>query len=98
MQRLDHRGRSSLLSLALQPRVRAAPFPPCARGELPLAVVTLAPAHVAAKLLQLCQALDAGDWAAANHLQVELTASDWDEAGAWLTALKRLLKARQMMG
>jgi protein transport protein SEC31 len=31
-------------------------------------------------------------------LQVELTASDWDECGAWLTALKRLIKIRQSMG
>jgi protein transport protein SEC31 len=31
-------------------------------------------------------------------LQVELTASDWDECGAWLTALKRLIKIRQTLG
>jgi hypothetical protein len=31
-------------------------------------------------------------------LQVELTASDWDECGTWLTALKRLIKIRQSMG
>lgn len=31
-------------------------------------------------------------------LQVELTASDWDECGMWLTALKRLIKIRQTMG
>jgi protein transport protein SEC31 len=30
--------------------------------------------------------------------QVELTASDWDECGVWLTAVKRLIKIRQMMG
>jgi protein transport protein SEC31 len=30
--------------------------------------------------------------------QVELTASDWDECGMWLTALKRLIKIRQTMG
>jgi protein transport protein SEC31 len=28
---------------------------------------------------------------------VSLTASDWDECSVWLTALKRLLKARQML-
>lgn len=31
-------------------------------------------------------------------VQVELTASDWDECGMWLTALKRLIKIRQTMG
>ncbi|EFN56942.1 hypothetical protein CHLNCDRAFT_143487 [Chlorella variabilis] len=46
---------------------------------------------VGTKLLQLCQALDGGDL-------VSLTTSDWDECSAWLTALKRLIKARQMMG
>lgn len=30
--------------------------------------------------------------------QVELTTSDWDECGTWLTALKRLIKVRQMAG
>jgi protein transport protein SEC31 len=29
---------------------------------------------------------------------VELTTSDWDECGTWLTALKRLIKVRQMAG
>lgn len=54
--------------------------------------------HVLQKLLQLCAALDAGNWPAAAHIQVELTASDWDECGMWLTALKRLIKIRQTMG
>lgn len=54
--------------------------------------------HVLQKLLQLCGALDAGNWPAAAHIQVELTASDWDECGMWLTALKRLIKIRQAMG
>ncbi|KAL4425258.1 hypothetical protein ABPG75_009274 [Micractinium tetrahymenae] len=53
---------------------------------------------VAGKLLQLCQALDAGDFVTATHLQVSLTTSDWDECSAWLTALKRLIKARHQMG
>ena len=48
--------------------------------------------------LQLCAALDAGDYAMATHVQVSLTTSDWDEASAWLTALKRLIKTRQMLG
>eukprot|EP00898_Chlorokybus_atmophyticus_P008870 jgi/Chlat1/8985/Chrsp94S08270 len=47
------------------------------------------------KLLQLCKALDAGDFASANHLQVALTMTDWDECGVWLSALKRLLKSAQ---
>jgi protein transport protein SEC31 len=46
------------------------------------------------KLLQLCAALDAHDLNTTNHLQAELTTSHWDECGTWLTALKRLLKAR----
>ncbi|KAF6262154.1 hypothetical protein COO60DRAFT_1470516 [Scenedesmus sp. NREL 46B-D3] len=54
--------------------------------------------HVVAKLLQMCAALDAGNWPAAQHLQVELTASDWDDCGTWLTALKRLIKIRQSLG
>ena len=52
--------------------------------------------HVVAKLLQLCGALDQGNWPGASHVQVELTTSDWDECGTWLTALKRLIKLRQM--
>lgn len=31
-------------------------------------------------------------------LQIELTASDWDECSVWLTALKRLIKIRQALG
>lgn len=31
-------------------------------------------------------------------VQVSLTTSDWDECSSWLTALKRLIKARQMLG
>lgn len=53
---------------------------------------------VAAKLQQLCAALDAGDYATAAHVQVGLTTSDWDECSGWLTALKRLIKTRQMGG
>lgn len=47
---------------------------------------------VCAKLRDLCHALDAGDFAAASHIQVGMTTSDWDECSAWLTALKRLIK------
>jgi protein transport protein SEC31 len=46
-------------------------------------------------LRQLCGALDAGDYAAAAHVQVALTTSHWDECAGWLTALKRLIKAHQ---
>ncbi|PSC76171.1 transport SEC31-like protein B isoform B [Micractinium conductrix] len=53
---------------------------------------------VGGKLLQLCQALDAGDFVTATHVQVSLTTSDWDECSHWLTALKRLIKARHQMG
>ena len=37
-------------------------------------------------------------WLSALLPQVALTTSDWDEASAWLTALKRLIKTRQMLG
>ena len=45
-------------------------------------------------------------WSPAEHIlrhmtlfvQVSLTTSDWDECSSWLTALKRLIKARQMLG
>ncbi|XP_042408152.1 protein transport protein SEC31 homolog B-like isoform X1 [Zingiber officinale] len=51
--------------------------------------------NAAAKLTQLCQALDSGDFAAALHIQVILTTSDWDECNFWLAALKRMIKTRQ---
>ena len=51
---------------------------------------------VGEKLQQLCTALDAFDYASAAHVQVMLTTSDWDECSSWLTALKRLVKLRQM--
>lgn len=59
----------------------------------------------------LCSACCQGDWllpylfnsqtcclAAALPVQVSLTTNDWDECAAWLTALKRLIKARHTMG
>lgn len=49
---------------------------------------------VCSKLQSLCTALKAGDLAGAYKVQVSLTTSDWDECSQWLTALKRLLKAR----
>ena len=53
---------------------------------------------VASKLQALCAALDAGEYVAAGHVQVQLTTSHWDECASWLTALKRLIKMRQMAG
>ncbi|KAL3153542.1 hypothetical protein ABBQ38_011870 [Trebouxia sp. C0009 RCD-2024] len=53
---------------------------------------------VVQKLLQLKQALDQGDFNKASSIQISLTTSDWDECSTWLTALKRLIKARQMLG
>lgn len=51
--------------------------------------------NAASKLIQLCQALDSGDYASALHIQVLLTTSDWDECNFWLAALKRMIKTRQ---
>ncbi|PKU77187.1 protein transport protein SEC31 homolog B [Dendrobium catenatum] len=51
--------------------------------------------NASSKLRQLCQALDAGDFASALHIQVLLTTSDWDECNFWLAALKRMIKTRQ---
>eukprot|EP01018_Ginkgo_biloba_P001782 Gb_38895 [translate_table: standard] len=53
--------------------------------------------NAASKLVQLCQALDSGDCAAALQIQVGLTTSDWDECSFWLAALKRMIKTRQNM-
>ena len=47
------------------------------------------PASPASKLPSACR--DA-------QMQVSLTTNDWDECAAWLTALKRLIKARHTMG
>lgn len=49
----------------------------------------------AEKLVQLCQALDNGDFATALKIQVDLTTSSWDECGFWLATLKRMIKTRQ---
>ncbi|CAI5946456.1 unnamed protein product, partial [Closterium sp. NIES-65] len=53
---------------------------------------------VAGKLGPLCAALDAGDYATALHIQVDLTTKDWEECGVWLTALKSVIKTRQQLG
>ncbi|EFJ51095.1 hypothetical protein VOLCADRAFT_120559 [Volvox carteri f. nagariensis] len=52
-------------------------------------------ASVVPKLQQLCAAIDAGDWHTANHIQVQMTTTDWDECGFWLSAVKRMIKLRQ---
>ncbi|KAH7528020.1 hypothetical protein FEM48_Zijuj05G0027500 [Ziziphus jujuba var. spinosa] len=47
------------------------------------------------KLVQLCQALDNGDFGTALQIQVLLTTSEWDECNFWLATLKRMIKTRQ---
>jgi protein transport protein SEC31 len=54
-------------------------------------------ANASMKLVQLCQALDVGDYATALQIQVALTTSDWDECSFWLAALKRMIKTRQSL-
>ncbi|KAF5946155.1 hypothetical protein HYC85_016383 [Camellia sinensis] len=67
--------------------------------------------NAAEKLVQLCQALDNGDFSTcppnpeSNEFlfdpfwfclaQVQLTTSDWDECNFWLATLKRMIKTRQ---
>lgn len=47
------------------------------------------------KLVQLCQALDIGDFSTALQIQVLLTTSEWDECNFWLATLKRMIRTRQ---
>ncbi|KAI3996215.1 hypothetical protein MKX01_000011 [Papaver californicum] len=51
--------------------------------------------NAADKLVQLCVALDNGDFATALQIQVQMTTSEWDECNFWLAALKRMIKTRQ---
>ncbi|XP_024025815.1 protein transport protein SEC31 homolog B [Morus notabilis] len=51
--------------------------------------------NAADKLVQLCQALDNGDFSTALQIQVLLTTSEWDECNFWLATLKRMIKTRQ---
>ncbi|KAE9620190.1 putative transcription factor WD40-like family [Lupinus albus] len=51
--------------------------------------------NAADKLLQLCQALDDGDFGTALQIQVLLTTTEWDECQSWLGSLKRMIKTRQ---
>ena len=53
---------------------------------------------VKAQLLELCKALNAKDFMHASKVHISLTTTDFDECGQWLTALKRLIKTRQMLG
>ncbi|CAN1813844.1 Protein transport protein SEC31 homolog B [Linum perenne] len=50
------------------------------------------------KLIQLCQALEKGDFSTALQIQVLLTTSEWDECNFWLATLKRMIKTRQSAG
>ena len=51
---------------------------------------------VKASLIELSAALAQGDSARAGQIHVQLTTTDWDECGPWLTALKRLMKLSGM--
>ncbi|KAE8038305.1 hypothetical protein FH972_010830 [Carpinus fangiana] len=52
--------------------------------------------NAADKLVQLCQALDNGDFSTALQIQVLLTTSEWDECNFWLATLKRMIKTSRM--
>lgn len=54
--------------------------------------------QVSGKLQHLCQAVAAGDYDTAMKMQVGLTTTEWDECGAWLVALKRMIKSRHSSG
>ncbi|KAK2351558.1 Protein transport protein Sec31B [Trifolium repens] len=47
------------------------------------------------KLLQLCKAIDNGDFTTALQIQVLLTTTEWDECQSWLGSLKRMIKTKQ---
>lgn len=49
-------------------------------------------------LSSLAAAVAASDWAAAQQHHIKLTAQHWNECGQWLSAIKRLIKARQSLG
>ncbi|XP_057522031.1 protein transport protein SEC31 homolog B-like isoform X3 [Amaranthus tricolor] len=51
--------------------------------------------NAAEKLVQLCQAVDNGDYSTALQIQALLTANEWDECGSWLINVKRMIKLRQ---
>lgn len=49
------------------------------------------------KLVQLALVLQQGDLVVASQIQNQLSDTAWEEGEMWLPALKRLLKAKQMM-
>nr|XP_043610612.1 protein transport protein SEC31 homolog B-like isoform X2 [Erigeron canadensis] len=51
--------------------------------------------NVAEKLVQLCQAVDRGDFPTALEFQNDLVASNWDECNSWIASLKRMITTRQ---
>ncbi|XP_004303090.1 PREDICTED: protein transport protein SEC31 homolog B isoform X2 [Fragaria vesca subsp. vesca] len=51
--------------------------------------------NAADNLVQLCQALDNGDFNTALTIQIHLTTTEWDECNFWLATLKRMIKTRQ---
>ncbi len=53
---------------------------------------------VKTQLLDLCRALSARDFPSASKIHINLTTTDFDECGQWLTALKRIIKTRQTLG
>ena len=55
----------------------------------------LVSSRVAEGVSRLGAAVEQGDWDAAASVQHALAASDWDECAQWLTAVKRLVRARQ---
>lgn len=56
------------------------------------------PAEIVQQLLTLGRAFESGDVAQASQIHAQLTQNAWTDATSfWLTALKRLLKVRQMI-
>lgn len=54
-------------------------------------------ASLTEKLQRVTQAIMAGDYAGAKHVQVEMTTTNWDEGSHWMPTLKRLITARGAM-
>ena len=46
-------------------------------------------------VIQLTEAFATGDLAAVNRAHLELTNKTWNENGNWLTAMKRIIQAKQ---
>ena len=43
------------------------------------------------RLVQLCKAVEAGDFATANKLRVDLSTQDWEHNKNWVTVIRSLL-------